>query len=64
MYNTCYYREKCDHSKKHEIITNTFGNNCEFNNFDEPTFVHGQEIRCCCDTTMLRKEKLKKINRL
>lgn len=64
MYNTCYYRETCDHAKKHEIIANSFANNCILNNDGETVFAHGQYIKCHCDVSILRKQKLEKINRL
>ncbi len=63
MHKTCFYRDICDHSKLHDEIKNTFGNDC-VTECTDPIFVHGQYIDCHCDTTMLRKQKLEKLEKL
>ena len=61
MHKTCYYRNTCDHAKIHDIISNSFANNCSFNIDAGVVYVHGQDIICNCSTTHLRKYKLDKI---
>lgn len=70
MHKTCIYRDKCSHSKPHDIISLPSlmcANNCILEH-SRKDMVHGQVIECKCGHEYLaiyqRKDKLLKLNRL
>lgn len=68
MFETCIYRDECDHAKPHDIINRPSlmcANNCILEHSTK-AMVHGQIIECKCGHQYLalhqRKDKLQKLN--
>lgn len=64
-HNTCEYKDTCNHSKPHEIISDNldFSYNCslEKDKKNEYLFMIMPD-NCYCDHKFLRKNKLEKLN--